>query len=183
MRSRNGPPEAVRIRRRISLWCRPCRHWWMALCSLSTGRIATPWRRAAAVTSAPAITSTSLLASAIVLPASIAASTASRPAVPDDAHMHDVHGGMRGHRDQPFGATGHRGAHVRAARRTKTVDALARRHRDDVGPIARTCSASSGALSPAASATTFRRSGCASTTASALRPIDPVEPRMASRFT
>ena len=26
---------------------RPCRHWWMALCSLSTGRIATPRRRAA----------------------------------------------------------------------------------------------------------------------------------------
>jgi hypothetical protein len=59
----------------------------MALCSLSTGRIATPRSRAAAVTSSPAMTSTSLLASAIVLPASIAASTASRPAVPDEAQM------------------------------------------------------------------------------------------------
>ena len=25
----------------------PCRHWWMALCSLSTGSTSTPWRRAA----------------------------------------------------------------------------------------------------------------------------------------
>ena len=34
----------------------------------------------------PAMTSTSLLASAMVLPHSMAASTASRPSVPDDAH-------------------------------------------------------------------------------------------------
>ena len=58
----------------------------MALCSLSTGRIATPWRCAASVISAPAMTSTSLFASAMVLPASIAASTASSAAVPDEAH-------------------------------------------------------------------------------------------------
>ena len=48
---------------------------------------------------------------------------------------HDVHGWMRGHRHQTFGATGHRDAHVRAARRTKTIDTLARRHRDDVRGI------------------------------------------------
>ena len=47
---------------------------------------ATPRRRAASITSAPAITSTSLFASAMVLPASIAASTASSAAVPDEAH-------------------------------------------------------------------------------------------------
>ena len=41
---RNGPPDAVRISRRISDGCRPCRHWWMALCSLSTGSTATPRR-------------------------------------------------------------------------------------------------------------------------------------------
>ena len=57
----------------------------MALCSLSTGRIATPFCRAASVTMPPAITSTSLLASAMVLPCSMAASTASRPSVPDEA--------------------------------------------------------------------------------------------------
>ncbi len=83
---RNGPPEAVRIRRPTSCGGRSRRHWWMALCSLSTGRIDTPRRRAASVISAPAITSTSLLARAIVFPASIAASTASSAAVPDEAH-------------------------------------------------------------------------------------------------
>ena len=84
--SRNGPPDAVRISRRDLRPSRPCRHWWMALCSLSTGSTATPCRRAASITSAPAITRTSLFASAIVLPASIAASTASSAAVPDEAH-------------------------------------------------------------------------------------------------
>ena len=46
-----------------------------------------PRARAAAVTSEPAMTSTSLFASAIVLPASIAASTASSASVPDEAQM------------------------------------------------------------------------------------------------
>ena len=86
VRPRNGPPDAVRISRRTSRASWPRRHWWMALCSLSTGRIGTPLARARSMTRPPAITSTSLLARAIVLPASIAASTASRPIVPDDAH-------------------------------------------------------------------------------------------------
>ena len=58
----------------------------MALCSLSTGSTATPLLRAASMTMPPAMTSTSLFASAIVLPASIAHSTASSAAVPDEAH-------------------------------------------------------------------------------------------------
>ena len=62
----------------------------MALCSLSTGRIATPRRLADSTINAPAITSTSLLASASVLPASMAASAASSPAVPDEAQSIDV---------------------------------------------------------------------------------------------
>ena len=58
----------------------------MALCSLSTGRIGTPFLRAASMTIPPAMTSTSLLASAIVFPASMAHNTASSAAVPDEAH-------------------------------------------------------------------------------------------------
>src|SRR5689334_16166176 len=46
----------------------------------------------------------------------------------------------------------------------------------------RTCSASLSPLAPAASATTRSLSGCVSTTASALCPIDPVDPRMAMPF-
>ena len=89
----------------------------MALCSLSTGRIATRRRRAASIISAPAITSTSLFARAIDLPASIAASTASSAAVPDDAQrtMSDV--GMCGHRHEAVSAA----ATHRAITRTQAV--------------------------------------------------------------
>src|SRR3989442_14355992 len=51
-----------------------------------------------------------------------------------------------------------------------------------VGRYRAICSAMRSALLPAASATTRSLSGCASTTASALWPIEPVDPRMASRF-
>jgi 1-deoxy-D-xylulose-5-phosphate reductoisomerase len=44
-----------------------------------------------------------------------------------------------------------------------------------------TCSASSAEFSPAANVTTRRRSACAATTDNALCPIDPVDPRIASR--
>ena len=44
----------------------------MALCSLSTGSSSTPWRATAAMTTSPAATRTSLFASAIFLPCSIA---------------------------------------------------------------------------------------------------------------
>ena len=41
--------------RRASEGSRRCRHWWMALCSLSTGSTSTPWARARSITSRPAI--------------------------------------------------------------------------------------------------------------------------------
>ena len=54
----------------------------MALCSLSTGRMATLCFAASRVTSSPAMTRISLLATAMSLPARIAASAGARPAVP-----------------------------------------------------------------------------------------------------
>ena len=79
---RKGPPEAVRMRRARSAGRRPVRHCSTALCSESTGTISPPPSRAARVTSSPAITSVSLLASATRLPARSAASVASNPAAP-----------------------------------------------------------------------------------------------------
>ena len=80
---KNGPPEAVRIRRFICRLSRqPCMDWNIAECSLSTGRIDTPLLSAASVTSLPPATSDSLLARAKVLPASIALRVGSRPAMP-----------------------------------------------------------------------------------------------------
>ncbi len=155
-----------------------------ALCSLSTGSTATPRRRAASMTRAPAITSTSLFASAMVLPASMAASTASRAVGARRGAQHDVGVGVRGDGDRALGSPGV----ARRVARTAPLSSqpfgpLGRRQRgkgravarDLVGERARRCR-------PAASATTRSRSGCASTTESALCPIEPVEPRMAMRL-
>ncbi len=78
--SRKGPPEAVRIRR--STAPPPCRHWKIAECSLSTGRKRTPFRRAAVVTSSPAMTMTSFVARAMDIPFSIASRVGRRPLSP-----------------------------------------------------------------------------------------------------
>ena len=110
----------------------------MALCSLSTGSTLTPRRRAASITSAPAITRISLFASAIVLPASIAASTASRRGGPRGGEQHHVHVGMGGDRHEAVaaGACGRRGATVPRALSSRSSD----------------CSAASEAMATAAGA-------------------------------
>ena len=82
VQSRNGPPLAVKIRRRTSAIRPPARHWNSALCSESTGNSVAPLRSTAAIISAPADTSDSLLASATVRPCSIAAMVGSSPAQP-----------------------------------------------------------------------------------------------------
>ena len=84
---RKGPPDAVRTTRSTRSGSCPARHWCTAQCSLSTGRISTPWRFAAAMTISPAMTRISLLASAMVLPASIARSVGTSPALPGRALM------------------------------------------------------------------------------------------------
>ena len=82
---KNGPPDAVRMIFASRLPCAACAHWKIAECSESTGRILTPFSRAARITSSPAHTSVSLFASAMSLPASIAASVGSRPTMPTTA--------------------------------------------------------------------------------------------------
>ncbi len=77
-----APPDEVRITRRTSLGPPQARAWKIAECSLSTGRIVAPRRRARSITSGPATTSVSLLARATVLPASSAAQVPSSPAAP-----------------------------------------------------------------------------------------------------
>ena len=60
----------------------PSRHWKIAECSLSTARTRTPCLRASSMTISPAMTRISLDATAISLPARIAASAGFNPAVP-----------------------------------------------------------------------------------------------------
>ena len=66
----------------------PCRHWNTALCSLSTGSILTPFARARPMTSPPAMTSTSFVASATSMPFSMAASVGRSPETPTVATRH-----------------------------------------------------------------------------------------------
>ena len=79
---KKGPPEAVNSI--LFRWqCRyPSRHWKIAECSESTGRILTPFSAARAITSSPPATSVSLLARARVMPASMAARVGRRPIIP-----------------------------------------------------------------------------------------------------
>src|SRR5439155_24758352 len=83
--SRNGPPDAVSKIRWTSDRRWPTRHWKTALCSESTGKSLTPFARAAAVINGPAITSVSLLASATVRPAWMAAIVGRSPTPPTSA--------------------------------------------------------------------------------------------------
>ena len=84
-RFKNGPPEAVRIRRRTSRLWPARRHWSIALCSLSTGRIIPPCLFAVSRKSWPAITIASLFASATGFPEARAAYVGSKPAAPTAA--------------------------------------------------------------------------------------------------
>ena len=68
----------------------------MALCSLSIGSSVAPPSRTAAMNSAPPITSASLLASRMRLPARAAASVGAQPGGADDRRHHRVDFGQRG---------------------------------------------------------------------------------------
>ena len=80
-----GPPDAVKIRRLILLGLLPCKLWKIAECSLSTGKISTPFSLANPMTKSPAVTNVSLLAKAIVLPRLIASTVGINPIIPTTA--------------------------------------------------------------------------------------------------
>ena len=82
---KNGPPEAVSRILSIGLPFAACTHWKIAECSESTGRMRTPYCFAALITRPPAHTSVSLFASAMSLPALMAAIVGSRPTMPTTA--------------------------------------------------------------------------------------------------
>ena len=80
------------------------RHWKMALCSLSTGRSCTPRDRHSAMTSSPAVTSTSLLARAISLACPDRGHRRDQPRRSHDGGNGDVGRFGRRHLDQAFHA-------------------------------------------------------------------------------
>ena len=91
-RGQQDPADASRG----ELPCRPCgRHWKIALCSLSIGSSVAPRSRTAAMKTGPAMTSASLFASSIFLPARAAASVGAQPGGADDRGHHGVDVGVR----------------------------------------------------------------------------------------
>ncbi len=81
----NGPPEAVRCIFTGLLSVAPSKHWNMAECSESTGRIGALYCFASSVTTLPPATNVSLFASAIILPALIADTVGLKPLKPTSA--------------------------------------------------------------------------------------------------
>ena len=79
---RKGPPDAVISSLSMVLSRSPFRHWKIALCSLSTGRIFTPHCRAKGIIRCPAVTSVSLLARAMSFPALMASIVGRIPIIP-----------------------------------------------------------------------------------------------------
>ena len=175
--ARKGPPEAVKISSLISALAPACRHWKMALCSLSTGRMLNaacpalghdqlarghehflvrkrdvlPARMAAMVGTSPAVPTMA----ETVISASSAAATWIMPSTPEKMRT------LRS-RHRFFSS---------AAERSLTTDTID-------GLNCRTCFSNNSTLFPAASATTVKRSGNFSTTESVDWPIEPVEPSM-----
>src|SRR4051794_19436395 len=175
-RSRNGPPDAVRISAATSASDSPARHCQSAECSESIGRsqasglaagsrasvarTAAARARASGITRCPPATSVSLLAVATTVPARNAARTGRRLTTPPVA-------------------TTTRSTSSRAA---SSLSASASPPRSVEGAPKRAAwSARSAAFAPAASATSSNRSGWAASTSRVCVPMLPVEPSRTTR--
>ena len=168
---RNGPPEAVRIRRSSSVGRRPATHCSTALCSESTGTISPPPSRAARVTSSPAMTSVSLFASATRLPARRAASVASRPAAPTIPFTTILTSGW------VAASTRHAVPPFLLPAPCSVLSPLT--SPTNAGFHSAACWASRSLLECPVMATTRNRSRWRASTWSVERPIEPVDPRIA----
>src|SRR5712691_10380151 len=163
--AQNGPPLAVMISRRTLSRSSPQRHCQIALCSLSIGRMpifsgSAPCARpalAAFMMRAPAITSTSFVASATSLPAFSAAIVGASARAPGMATT----------------TRSHRGSVTIAVTRASKSGSPAWPRM--------TCSAARLAVRlPSVRPNSLRRPGLRSMTSSVCRPIEPVAPRMAT---
>ena len=174
---RKGPPEAVRIIR-AAAWSSPLRHCHTALCSLSTGRIRAPLFLASSLIISPAETSDSLLASAISFPARNAARVGLNPTFPDVAMTTMSTSGLAA-----ISSRGSRSFFMSTIRFNRSIALFSDGKPMNSGLNSFICSASSSRFFPAASPTTRKRCGIARMTSSVCLPMEPVEPRTATRFT
>ena len=155
----------------------------MALCSLSIGSNSPPPDCIACINKSPDITSASLFASSTLLPALAAAKAGTKPAAPTMAAITvsqfdcvtavTIASGPYSTSVAIFLSL--RIALRRAAPSASATTAMA-------GLNSRHCSAKRSTCLPAVSATTLKRSGCERITSKVFTPIDPVEPRIATRL-
>ena len=132
------------------------------------------------MTVSPAITRISLEATAMSLPARMAAKAGSRPAVPTMAMRTMSASGSVANRIRASGPASTSVVFPSAVRTPSAL--LASWIEASRGRCLRHCSMSRSALPPAASPTNWRRSGWSSTTLRVLVPIEPVQPSRTTRF-
>ena len=170
--SRKGPPDAVRMSRRTSAGRRPARHCRIAECSLSTGTISPPPRRAAVGREIAGHDQRLLVRERHALSRRERGERGIEAGGADDRVEHDVHVVAGRGLDEAF-----RAACASRRRRCRFVASPGRR---TPAHSARPARRSSAAFAYAVSAATRNRSRCRSSTRSAVVPIEPVEPRMAT---
>src|SRR5579884_587830 len=158
----NGPPDAVSTMKRTRRASSPAKHWKIAECSESTGSSFDPLRFAAATSSSPAATMSSLFATATSMPRSTAAKTASKATNPSVAAKTTSGSLSTATRNSPRAPS----CALETIRTSKRA----------------ACSRSLSTCFPAASATTSKRSPWRAITSSACVPMDPVDPSIATRL-
>ena len=176
LQPRNGPPDAVRIRRDTSAALPPRSAWAMAECSESTATSCPG--EAASTTRCPPITSDSLLARANVLPADRAARVGSRPTAPVMALTTTSHSetASSAAASGPVSTSG-LGSWSRASSSSSPGIASGFATATLRGWNCAICSASLGrSLPEAANATTSKSVRRPVTTSRVWVPMDPVEP-------
>src|SRR6059036_707986 len=181
VRFQSGPPEAVRMSRRMSFTRCPSMDWKSALCSLSTGKIRTPRLRASSCMRRPAITIGSLFARATNFPAVIAASVGTSPAPPTMAEMtRSASASVAICRSPsvPLRIVVFRPLHRARRRSAAAWSAMA----TTAGENVRTCSSSLSTLPLAVRPTAWNFSVNLLMMSRVLVPMEPVEPRMTIRF-
>ena len=177
---RNGPPEAVRMIFRTSLPLAPCRHWKMALCSLSTGKTWRFFLLASPMTAEPAKTKISLLATAKSLPQRRAAKAGAKPAVPTMATSTISASVSSTILVRPSGPSNSR-APLGRCRRVFSA-ALGSETASEETPNSLACSRRRAVLFATPRPTSFILSGKAFATLQVLSPMEPLEPSRMTRF-
>mmetsp|Transcript_20471 Transcript_20471/g.30325 ORF Transcript_20471/g.30325 Transcript_20471/m.30325 type:complete len:213 (-) Transcript_20471:206-844(-) len=184
-KSRNAPPEAVKMMRRSPPSGTPCKHWKMAECSESAASMLTPYFSIKGKITGPPLISVSLFAKAISFLSLMASMVGSRPAAPTIPVTTVSAESTVAAARIPSSPCRIFGMFLHPAPSNLSLSSFAASAVDKeatFGLYFSTCSAMSSALFPADSASTTKLSGQASTISRVCVPMLPVEPNSDSLF-